>query len=70
LADSDLSVEIFAVLIDQTANSVLIEEVAERTLGADAVKPRFAAKIVIDFPQKVGICKLRTFQCLACGLRR
>lgn len=60
LADSDIRVELLAVLIDEAADSLLVEEVSGRALGTASVGPVLAAEVVVDQFEEAGVVVFRT----------
>jgi len=58
LADSNLSIEIFALRFYFAANSICIEIIMVRALGTNSIVPCFTTKIIIEYFNKFWIFEL------------
>lgn len=59
LADSNIRVELLAVLIYEAADSLLVEDVSGGALGTASVGPVFAAEVVVDEFEEAGVVVFR-----------
>jgi hypothetical protein len=59
LANSNISVEDFAISIYFTADSIVVEDVAGGAFGTETVDPGLTAEIVVDSSHELGVVIFR-----------